>query len=91
MTRGEALAATPWDAAMPAAWERETRAAFADRLVERGIALPAAKSGVSGASGTTDLVQCKLYLSREEQAAQKATAKAAGLSWSTWARRKLAT
>jgi hypothetical protein len=90
MSRSAALAATPWDASMPPAWERETRAAFADRLVERGLALPAREGGASGASGTTDLVQCKLYLSKAEQAAQKATAKAAGLSWSTWARRKLA-
>jgi hypothetical protein len=89
--RSEALAACPWDASMPAAWERETRAVYADRLVERGLALPAKAGGGSGASGATKLVQCRLYLSEQEQAAQQAAARAAGLSWSSWARRKLAT
>lgn len=93
MSWSEATAAAPWDSAtMPPAWEEPTRRAFAARLVERGIAKPAAKRGTtSGPSGTTDLVQAKLYLSAEEHAAQKELANAAGLSWSTWARRKLAT
>jgi hypothetical protein len=76
---------------MPGAWESAFRAAYADRLEDLGVSLPAAKSGSSGAGGKTELVQAKLYLSKNEQRAQQATAKAAGLSWSTWARRKLAT
>jgi hypothetical protein len=92
LSRSEALSSAPWDAAtMPPAWERAFREAYADRLEERGLAAPAAKSGVSGKSGATDLVQARLYLSEAEHEAQKAIAKAAGLSWSTWARRKLAT
>jgi len=92
LSRSEALAAAPWDAAtMPAAWERAFREAYADRLEELGVSLPAKRSGKGGAGGATELVQCKLYLSKAEQSAQQAIAKAAGVSWSTWARRKLAT
>lgn len=92
LSRSEALAAAPWDAAtMPAAWERAFREAYADELEALGVARPAAPSGPRGARGATKLVQCRLYLSEEEQAAQKALAEAAGLSWSTWARRKLST
>lgn len=50
-----------------------------------------ATSGPSGASGKTDLIQCRVYLSAAERDEQYARAKAEGLSWSTWARRKLAT
>ncbi len=47
--------------------------------------------GESGPGGSTDLVPCRLYLSQDERDYQYAVAKAAGLSWSAWARRKLAT
>jgi hypothetical protein len=76
---------------MPAAWERETRAAYADRLEERGMALPARAGRVSGASGESRLERRTFRQTAAEFAAQDARAAAAGLSWSTWARRKLAT
>lgn len=92
LTRAAALAAAPWDSAtMPAAWEMPFRTAYADRLEELGAALPAAPSGSRNEGGKTDLVQCRLYLSEQERDQQYALAKAAGVSWSTWARRKLAT
>ena len=54
------------------------------------LATAPSRSGRSGPSGKTELIQCKVYLSKSEQDVQKALANAAGLSWSTWARRKLA-
>lgn len=90
LTRSEALAAAPWAPEMPAAWEQAFREAYADRLIARKLALPAKRSGTSrGAGGKTDLIQARLYLSKQEHDEQKAIADAAGLSWSNWARRKL--
>lgn len=93
LTRSEALAAAPWDKSMPAAWERAFRAAYADRLEELGVSLAAAKS--SKARGTagyvTKLDRRLLSQTSEEFAEQDRRAKAEGVSWSTWARRKLAT
>ena len=87
----DALAAAPWDPSLPAAWEDAFRRAYAGRLVELGVAQRAGRTGVtSGPSGKTKLVQCRLYLSEMEQVTQKAAAAAQNLSWSTWARRKLA-
>lgn len=92
LSRSEALAEAPWEAeTMPAAWERPFREAYADRLEERGLALPAGRSGPSGPSGATRLKRREVLQTEEEFAQQDARAKAAGLSWSTWARRKLAT
>lgn len=92
LSRSQALASAPWDESFPPAWERAFRAAYADRLEERGVSLPAVTGrGSSGAGGETKLVECRVYLSKAEQAATKALAKADGVSWSTWARRKLAT
>ncbi len=88
-----ALAAAPWGPELPAAWESAFREAYARRLVDLGSALPAKRSG--GTSGTpggaTKLDRRLLSQSKEEFAAQDALADAAGVSWSTWARRKLAT
>lgn len=93
LTRSEALASAPWSTEFPSGWERAFRAAYADRLEERGIALPAKKS--SGKTGTpggeTNLMRRAIQQTEEEFAAQDATAKTQGLSWSTWARRKLTT
>jgi hypothetical protein len=93
ISRSEALAAAPWDAkTMPPAWERTFREAYADRLEELGVAAPAAKSGTkSTTSGKTDLVRLVVYVSPKEEEQHRATAKADGVSLSTWARRKLAT
>jgi len=77
---------------MPAAWERAFREAYADELEARGAARPAARSGGKSTSrGTTDLIECSVYLTGEEREATRALAKAANVSWSTWARRKLTT
>ena len=93
LTRSAALAAAPWDAeSMPAAWERAFREAYADRLEELGAALPAKRGGASGTRGyATKLDRRLLSQTAQEFAEQDARAKAAGLPWSTWARRKLAT
>src|SRR5678816_3559428 len=88
----EALKSAPWNAeAMPAAWERAFREAYASRLVERGIAKPAKASGPSGKkSGKTLLAQRKVYATEEEFADQDRRMRAAGgTSWSDWARKKL--
>jgi len=91
LTRSEALAAAPWSPEMPAAWERAFRAAYADRLEELGRALPAKPSGTSGRSGVNLQARRTLRASEQEFADHDAKAKAAGLDWTTWARRKLAT
>ncbi len=91
LTRSQALAAAPWQPQFPPAWERAFRAAYANRLEELGVSLPSAKSGKSGKGGKSDLQRMTLYLSAAEIEAQKRLARAAGESWSTWARRKLAT
>ena len=95
LTRSAALAAAPWPANAPPAWERAFRAAYADRLEERGAALPVRQSARdrTGAppGAPTKLDRRLLSQTTEEFAEQSATAEAAGLSWSTWARRKLAT
>lgn len=50
----------------------------------------AASSGKSGGGGgTTELRHRKVYQTQEEFDEQDAQAKAAEVSWSTWARRKL--
>lgn len=87
----EAMALAPWPKAGPPAFEREFRKAFAEGLVKRGIAKPAAKAGKkSGKPGTpTKLMRRLLSATPEEFAAQDKLAEAAGLSWSTWARRDL--
>jgi hypothetical protein len=90
----QALAAAPWDPSLPAAWESAFREAYARRLVELGSALPAkragTRSGTRGRQYATTLERRLLSQTREEFDAQDARAKAEGLPWSTWARRKLA-
>lgn len=87
--RAAALAEAPWVGQFPPAWESLFRTAYAERLDKRGFAIEGRKGGTSGAPGTTELVQARLYLSEDEYAEQRAEAKSAGLKWSTWARRKL--
>lgn len=54
LSRTQALSAAPWDKSMPAAWESAFRAAYADRLEELGVSLPAKPSGASGPSQGDD-------------------------------------
>lgn len=89
LTWTEALAKAPWSGKLPAEQEEPFRRAYAERLVERGLALPVGRSRTSGPSGETDLERCIVYLSTEERDSTRALAKAAGVSWSAWARRKL--
>lgn len=92
LSRSAALASAPWLPSMPPAWEREFRKAYADRLEELGAALPAKpSSSARGSGGVTTLERRLLSQSSQEFRDQDAKAKAVGLSWSTWARRKLAT
>jgi hypothetical protein len=85
--RREALAEAPWDAVtMPAGWEREFRALYADELERLGHAKPAAPSGRSGASGDGAPMR-SLRIPDDEWEAHKKAAEAEGLSVSTWLRR----
>lgn len=90
MRWSDALAEAPWSERLPAAWEAEFRRAYASELVGRGFAVEAARSGTSGKSGKAVLARYKISQTAEEHAAQEALAKAAGLDWARWARRKLA-
>lgn len=54
LSRSQALSAAPWDKSMPPAWESAFRAAYADRLEELGVSLPAKPSGASGPSQGDD-------------------------------------
>jgi hypothetical protein len=91
LSRSAALAEAPWSADMPPAWQRPFREAYADRLAERGLADGKARQGASSkAHGVTKLMRRQMQGTKEEFAEHDAKATAAGLSWSTWARRKLA-
>ena len=91
LTWSQALAdADPPDSVGPA-WVSQYRKDYAARLVVRGYATKAAPSGSRGAGGTTDLRHRKVYQTQEEFDEQDALAEAAGLKWSSWARRKLGT
>lgn len=85
-----ALAEAPWSSELPAAWEQEFRRAYAEELVARGLAQPAAKSGRSGAGQRSSLPRYQVGQSEAEHAEQAEIAATAGLSWSEWARRTLA-
>ncbi len=92
LTWSAALDAAPWSGKLPAAWEAPFRRAYAERLVERGLALPAAKAGTtSGKGGKTDLVRLpSVYLSADELASVKERAHRDGLTVSAWVRRRCA-
>lgn len=86
-----AQALAPWPADAPAAFERPFRVAFAEVLVQRAVARPRVKSGtVPKTGGATRLMRRLMSATPEEFAEQDRRAVAAGLSWSTWARRRLA-
>ncbi|HKY40655.1 MAG TPA: hypothetical protein VJN18_32190 [Polyangiaceae bacterium] len=86
----DALAEAPWGKGLSAAWETAYRRAYATALVKRGLAQPAARTGrTSGPSGESKLPRRTLRASAAEFAEQDRQAKAAGLPWATWVRRKL--
>lgn len=86
-----ALAEAPLPATLRPAWETHFRREYAAQLVELGHAKKAgASSGrYSGVGGTTSLSHRKVYQTELEFTEQDAQAKASGLTWSSWARRKL--
>jgi hypothetical protein len=73
------------------AMQRPWCAAYADRLIERGLALPSStgRSGPSGSSGGHASPRMTLSASTEQLRAWDAAAKRAGLDRSTWIRREL--
>jgi hypothetical protein len=87
----EALAEAPWAReGLLVPWEDTYRRAYAARLVEREMALPAAPTGsTSGPSGKSLLERRTFRATEEEFAIHDERAAAAGLVWSAWARRKL--
>lgn len=91
LSRSGALAAAPWDPENPPSFEKAFRDAFADVLEARGAALAAKRSGKSGASGLSLLKRRTFRATKQEFADQDAKAKAAGVPWNTWLRRKSAT
>jgi hypothetical protein len=89
----EALAEAPVPVFTLPAFEAVFRREYAAQLVKIGHAKKAATSGrpgKSGKGGTTDLLRRTVYLTQQEIDDQDAQAGGLGLSWSTWARRKLA-
>lgn len=92
----EALAAAPWPKRAPAAFETDFRRAFAEALVKRGVAKAALQNHSPRVENRTwreretKLKRRLLSATEAEFAEQDKRAAAAGLSWSTWARRKLA-
>lgn len=87
----EALAEAPWDGSrFAAAWEARFREVYATALVKRGFAEERPEPGRPGKSGTpTKLMTRPFRATPEEFEDQDARAGKKGLSWSTWARRKL--
>lgn len=85
-----ALAEAPWGKGLPAAWETAYRRTYAAALVKRGLAVPAARTGVtSGPSGESKLARRTLRADPAEFAEHDRRASEAGVPWGTWVRRKL--
>lgn len=93
LTRREALAEAPWaEEYREHCTRREWSAAYADRLIERGLALPTSegRSGPSGPSGKALHPPILITgVNPERRAAWDRAAQAAGLSRSEWAREHL--
>jgi hypothetical protein len=92
LSRREALAEAPWLAEMAASGvsQRAFRAAYADRLVELGLALPSTAHlpRPSGPSGTSSLPRVTIRGCSAEQIARwDSAARRAGLDRSAWLRR----
>ena len=86
LTRSAARAEAPWDkATMPAGHERAFRAVYADRLIERGYALPSS-FGRSGPKRPRVHPRREIMAPATEFAAHDRAAQAAGLSWPKWMR-----
>jgi hypothetical protein len=92
LTRIEASAEAPWDDSFSPAWEQPFRETYADTLAARGEAFvkrEKKREKASGSSGTHKNPRRLITMTQQEFDEQDARAEAAGLPWSTWARRKL--
>lgn len=93
LTRRAALAEAPWIEALRASGcsEREWRTAYADRLIERGLALPSSTglSGPSGASGKSLGVQLPVKVRAQKLEAYRSAASTSGLTLADWVRQQL--
>jgi hypothetical protein len=83
----EAIAEAPWDVSMPAAWEAAFRRAYAQRLVERGLARAAAPSGSRSESGEHKHPMIPVRAPKVDQDRWRAKAAARGISYSDYVRR----
>lgn len=89
LSRRQALAEAPWIERFreSGCGEREWRAAYADRLIERGIAEPSSsgrRSGPSGSSGRHQTPRIRISASEERIARWQRAARAAGVSLAVW-------
>lgn len=93
LTRREALAEAPWVPEMAASGvdQRAFRAAYADRLVERGIALPSTAElpRPSGPSGRALHPEMRVRVPAADQARYRAIAERRGMTLSEWVRAAL--
>jgi hypothetical protein len=91
LTRRAALAEAPWVPALASSGcgEREWRAAYADRLIERGLAEPSShgqRSGTSGPSGRALHPEMRVRVPAADQERYRARAEREGQTLSEWVR-----
>jgi hypothetical protein len=88
LSRREALREAPWvpEMALSGVHEHAFRAAYADRLIERGLALPSS-TGRSGPSGQHAQPRMVLSVSEEQRARWREAAEREGVTLSEWIRR----
>lgn len=94
LTRREALNEAPWFAALTESGcgEREWRVAYADRLIERGLAEPSShgrRSGPSGPSGRGTGKKLGVLFDDMRLERYRAAAATAGMTLADWARQAL--
>lgn len=87
VTWSGAIAKAPWSRQLPPEYEMPFRRAYAERLVERGLALPVGRSRTSGASGKNTLTEVKLRGELAETERWRAAAQRSGTDRNTFLRR----
>jgi hypothetical protein len=83
----EALGRAPWGKGRPEEHEEAFRRAYAERLVELGLALPVGRSRTSGPSGKNPLTEVKLRGEKRETDRWTEAAAALGVDRNTFLRR----